>query len=125
MKRFNVLAVISTLLLASCIKGADYMGPESTPSNKASQDKINVNAAKVFGTSFSADQDWSSTKKYTVSVTADAPMADIAKVQILTETPYFNEDARVLNEASAKKWPNSINYFRLPIRIHRASCSMC
>ena len=102
MKRFNVLAVISTLLLASCIKGADYMGPESTPTNKASQDKINVNAAKVFGTSFSADQDWSSTKKYTVSVTADAPMADIAKVQILTEAPYFNEDARVLNEASAK-----------------------
>ena len=102
MKRFNVLAVISTLLLASCIKGADYMGPESTPTNKASQDKINVNAAKVFGTSFSADQDWSSTKKYIVSVTADAPMADIAKVQILTEAPYFNEDARVLNEASAK-----------------------
>ena len=102
MKRFNVLAVISTLLLASCIKGADYMGPESTPTNKASQDKINVNAAKVFGTSFSADQDWSSTKKYTVSVTADAPMADIAKVQILTEAPYFNEDARVLNETSAK-----------------------
>jgi len=102
MKRINVLAVISTLLLASCIKGADYMGPESTPSNKVSQDKINVNAAKVFGTSFSADQDWSSTKKYTVSVTADAPMADITKVQILTEAPYFNEDARVLNEASAK-----------------------
>ena len=102
MKRFIVLAVICTLLLASCIRGADYMGPESTPTNELSQDKINVNAAKVFGTSFSADQDWSSTKKYTVSVTADAPMADIAKVQILTEAPYFNEDARVLNEASAK-----------------------
>ena len=102
MKRFIVLAVICTLLLASCIRGADYMGPESTPTNELSQDKINVNAAKVFGTVFSADQDWSSTKKYTVSVTADAPMADIAKVQILTEAPYFNEDARVLNEASAK-----------------------
>ena len=102
MKRFNVLAVISTVLLASCIKGADYMEPESTPTNKSTQNKINVNVAKVFGTTFSANQDWSSTKKYTVSVTADAPMADIAKVQILTEAPYFNEDARVLNEASAK-----------------------
>ena len=102
MKRFIVLAVICTVLLASCINRADYMGPESTPTNELSQDKINVNAAKVFGTVFSADQDWSSTKKYTVSVTADAPMADIAKVQILTEAPYFNEDARVLNEASAK-----------------------
>ena len=26
-------------------------------------------------------------------------MNDIVKVQILTEAPYFNEDARVLNEA--------------------------
>lgn len=76
------------------------MEPESTPTNKSTQNKINVNVAKVFGTTFSANQDWSSTKKYTVSVTADAPMADIAKVQILTEAPYFNEDARVLNEAS-------------------------
>lgn len=101
MKRFNLLSVISTVLLASCIKGPDYMGPESIPTNKSTQDQINVNAAKVFGTTFSADQDWSSTKKYTVSVTADAPMTDIAKVQILTEAPYFNEDARVLNEASA------------------------
>ena len=70
MKRFNVLAVISTVLLASCIKGADYMEPESTPTNKSTQNKINVNVAKVFGTTFSANQDWSSTKKYTVSVTA-------------------------------------------------------
>ena len=79
------------------------MEPESTPTNKSTQNKINVNVAKVFGTTFSADQDWSSTKKYTVSVTADAPMADIAKVQILTEAPYFNEDARVLNEATTSK----------------------
>jgi len=111
MKRFNVLAVISTVLLASCIKGADYMEPESTPTNKSTQNKINVNVAKVFGTTFSANQDWSSTKKYTVSVTADAPMSDIAKVQILTESPYFNEDARVLNQASVSKGQSiSITY---------------
>ena len=111
MKRFNVLAVISTVLLASCIKGADYMEPESTPTNKSTQNKINVNVAKVFGTTFSANQDWSSTKKYTVSVTANAPMNDIAKVQILTESPYFNEDARVLNEATVSKGQSiSITY---------------
>ena len=65
----------------------------------------------MFGTTFSANQDWSSTKKYTVSVTADAPMDDIAKVQILTEAPYFNEDARVLNEATVSKGQSiSITY---------------
>ena len=87
------------------------MEPESTPTNKSTQNKINVNVAKVFGTTFSANQDWSSTKKYTVSVTANAPMNDIAKVQILTESPYFNEDARVLNEATVSKGQSiSITY---------------
>ena len=87
------------------------MEPESTPTNESTQNKINVNVAKVFGTTFSANQDWSSTKKYTVSVTANAPMNDIAKVQILTESPYFNEDARVLNEATVSKGQSiSITY---------------
>ena len=86
------------------------MGPEPTPTpdptptnNKTTQEEINENTAKVFGTTFSANQDWSSTKKYTVSVTVDAPMSDISKVQILTEAPYLNDNARVLNEASASK----------------------
>ena len=57
----------------------------------------------MFGTTFSPNQDWSSTTKYTVSIAADAPMSDIVKVQILTEAPYLNEDARVLNEATTSK----------------------
>ena len=79
--------------------------PTTDPSSNynANKDDINSNMLKVFGTVFSANQDWSSTKSYTVSVTADAPMADIAKVQILTEAPYLNDNARVLNEASASK----------------------
>ena len=106
------LAVCGILLLTSCVKGFDEVAPEPTPdptptptptNNKATQEEIDANVVKVFGTSFSADQDWSSTKKYTISVTADAPMDDIAKVQILTEAPYFNEDARVLNEAEISK----------------------
>ena len=114
------LAVCGILLLTSCVKGFDEVGPEPTPdptptptptNNKATQEEIDANVVKVFGTTFSADQDWSSTKKYTVSVTADAPMDDIAKVQILTEAPYFNEDARVLNEATVSKGQSvSITY---------------
>ena len=112
MKKIMTLAVCGILLLTSCVKGFDEVGPEPTPdptptptptNNKATQEEIDANVVKVFGTTFSADQDWSSTKKYTISVTADAPMEDIAKVQILTEAPYFNEDARVLNEAEISK----------------------
>ena len=110
MKKIMAFAVCGTLLFASCVKGFDGTEPTPTPdptptptNNKATQEEIDANVAKVFGTTFSANQDWSSTKKYTVSVTADAPMADIAKVQILTEAPYFNEDARVLNETTTSK----------------------
>ena len=110
MKKLMTIAVLSTVLLTSCVKGIDAPEPEPTPtpdptptSNKATQEEIDANVVKVFGTTFSPDQDWSSTTKYSVSVTADAPMADIAKVQILTEAPYFNDDARVLNEATASK----------------------
>lgn len=120
MKKIMTLAVCGILLLTSCVKGFDEVGPEPTPdptptptptNNKATQEEIDANVVKVFGTTFSADQDWSSTKKYTISVTADAPMEDIAKVQILTEAPYFNEDARVLNEATISKGQSvSITY---------------
>ena len=110
MKKLMTLAVLGTALLTSCVKGIDAPEPEPTPtpdptptSNKATQEDIDANVVKVFGTTFSPDQDWSSTTKYSVSVTADAPMADIAKVQILTEAPYFNDDARVLNEATTSK----------------------
>ncbi|ADE81035.1 hypothetical protein PRU_1398 [Xylanibacter ruminicola 23] len=78
--------------------------PEPTPTNnKATQEEIDANVAKVFGTTFSPNQDWSSTTKHTVTIAADAPLSDVAKVQILTEAPYFNDDARVLNEATTSK----------------------
>ena len=109
MKKLFLFAAIG-LVLSSCTKGFDV--PEPTPdptpnptptNNKATQEEIDANVANVFGTTFSPNQDWSSTTKYTISVVADAPMSDIAKVQILTEAPYFNEDAHVLNEATISK----------------------
>jgi hypothetical protein len=108
MKKLFSFAVLALVLLSGCSKGFDMPEPAPTPdptptNNKASQEEIADNAKKVFGTTFSPNQDWSSTKKYTITVTADAPMADVAKVQILTEAPYFNDAARVLNEAPTSK----------------------
>ena len=117
MKKLLSIAVIG-LVLSSCTKGFD--APEPTPdptpeptptNNEVTQAEIDANVANVFGTTFSPNQDWSSTTKHTVTITADAPLSDIAKVQILTESPYFNEDARVLNEATVSKGQSvSITY---------------
>ena len=119
MKKLFAIAVLG-LILSSCVKGVEGVEPEPTPNpeptptptnNKATQEEINANVAKIFGTTFNPNQDWSSTTKHTVTITADAPMSDIAKVQILTEAPYFNEDARVLNEATVSKGQSvSITY---------------
>lgn len=109
MKKLLSIAVIG-LVLSSCTKGFD--APEPTPdptpdptptNNEVTQAEIDANVANVFGTTFSPNQDWSSTTKYTVTIIADAPLSDIAKVQVLTEAPYFNDDARVLNEATTSK----------------------
>jgi len=63
---------------------------------------IAENAAKVLG-EIDPNQDWNSIQNGQVTVTADAPLRDIAKVQILTESPFLNPNARVLAEATAQK----------------------
>lgn len=92
-------AVLGIVLLSSCANGFE----NSEDLTKIIKKQIQANVVQVFGTTFSADQDWSSTTKHEISITADAPLADIAKVQILTEAPYFNENAFVLNEAEASQ----------------------
>ena len=103
MKKLFLLSVIGLMTLSGCVKG--FQGPEDIPpvDTGTSQEDINANVSKVFGTTFSPDQDWNSTTKHTITVVADAPLYDITKVQILTEAPYFNENARVLNEAATSK----------------------
>lgn len=64
--------------------------------------EIKTNAEKIFGT-IDQKQDWNSIISGKVSVTADANLDDIVKVQILTEAPFLNDDAKVLSEAKVKK----------------------
>lgn len=64
--------------------------------------KIIANAEKWFGT-IDPNQDWNSTQKGVVSISADAALANIEKVQILTESPFLNSNACVLAEAEVEK----------------------
>ncbi len=58
------------------------------------------NAAKIFGT-IDPNQNWNCITNGLVTVTADADLENIVKVQILTESPYQNPYAKVLSETAA------------------------
>lgn len=100
MKKILSIAVLSALALGSCTKMPVY---SESDSNYVSQEEIEQNVNEIFGTTFSPDQDWSSISTKSVSIKADANLKDIVKVQILTESPFLNEDATVLNEIKTQK----------------------
>lgn len=74
----------------------------STSSYDANQTAIIENAKSIFG-NIDPQQDWSSINSGNITITADADLDDIVKVQILTESPFGNDEATVLNEADVKK----------------------
>lgn len=90
MKKITILSIASLLIVSSCSQELNYDPTE----------EINENAQNIFGI-IDPNQDWHTYTSGTVSVTADAELDDIAKVQILTESPFFNENAMVLAEADA------------------------
>lgn len=88
MKRITNLAILALLGLSSCTKEFTYDPTQ----------EIQENAENIFGL-IDPNQDWRTTTSGTVTVTANAPLSDITKVQILTESPFFNRNARILAEA--------------------------
>lgn len=73
--------------------------------NEVTKEDIQANMSNIFG-SIDPNQDWNLVNQGTISVIADAPLSDIVKVQLLTESPFLNSDAKVLNEAAAKYGDN-------------------
>lgn len=107
MKKLVFLS-IATIALVSCTHDFGYNDSYIDPStlqdkdpSEVTQEDVQANVASIFGT-IDPNQDWNLLSKGSVSVTADAPLENIVKVQLLTESPFFNEDARVLNEAAVK-----------------------
>jgi hypothetical protein len=60
--------------------------------------RLKNNAENVFGI-IDPNQYWRTVTSGTVTITANADLDDIAKVQILTESPFFNDQAKILAEA--------------------------
>ena len=101
-----LLSLAGVLFLYSCGKETDLYEPDkvkpvvNTPSTPSTP---STSTAAQFPGTIDANQDWCPVTCSSVSITADAELSDIVKVQILTESPFFNPDSKVLNEIEARK----------------------
>ena len=111
MKKIFQLTMIGALAFASCtsIDFEDQNGVKH-----ASKQEIKENAEAVLGITLDPNHDWKNTTNKTVTVTANANLDDIVKVQILTESPLFNEEAYVLSEAAVNKGQTVTLSFEMP-----------
>ena len=91
--------VLSAIAIAFTLCGCTSHDEGNDEYNNA---LIKENAQKVFG-NIDPAQDWNSIKQGSVTITADANLDNIEKVQILTESPFGNKDAAILNEAKVEK----------------------
>ena len=89
---FSLIAIL-TQSLSSCSKQTDLYDEAAV---------AQVNAVKLLGP-IDERHDWSTIAQGSVTINANADLDDIVKVQILSESPFFNDDAKVLNEANVKK----------------------
>ncbi|MBQ8155644.1 MAG: DUF4842 domain-containing protein [Prevotella sp.] len=92
MKKLFILTILGSLALSSC-SDFDFDGAQAQ--------QIKENAEEIFGI-IDPNQDWRCIESGSITVTADAPLNNITKVQILTESPFFNDQAQILAEAEAK-----------------------
>lgn len=102
-----LLGIVCAIVLFSCKspyeefqKAVEQQAKEEVANT--TQDDIDANVAKIFG-SIDPAHTWNSISHGTVTIVVDADLDDIVKVQILTESPFYNEDSKVLNEVNATK----------------------
>jgi hypothetical protein len=98
MKKRTVLLLAVAVTLAGCSKYGDEF--DEYMQEQEIQGTID-NATKIFG-EIDPNQDWNSVNSGSITVTANANLNDIVKVQVLTESPFFNSEAKVLCEAPAR-----------------------
>jgi hypothetical protein len=120
MKKILSIAVLSALALGSCTKMPEYV--EVNP-NQPTEEEIRKNNESIFGT-IDPNQDWNMFSSGSITILADAPLDNVAKVQVLTESPFFNDNARVLSEAKANKGDEVTLVFDAPYDLTRliAAC---
>ncbi len=95
MKKF-VLFSICALAIASCSKDKDlYDGDEVTKS------QIQENVRNILGDDFDTSQGYDMLQTGEVTITANIADFTVSGVQVLTDNPFVNKDAKVLAKAAA------------------------
>ena len=91
------LFLLSAAILASCGKSYEL---NDTQFNEES---IRVNTEKQLGITIDPEQTWADITNGSITIKADADLEDIVKVQILTESPFGNDEAAILNSVDCQK----------------------
>ena len=118
MKCKYLFILISAITLVSC--GMDHDAINQT----IYEESVKYNAEQKLGVTIDPEHTWSAIHTGFVTINADAPLTDIVKVQILTESPIMNEDARTLTEAQVMKGQNVTLTYDAPAEYERliAAC---
>ena len=91
------LFLLSAAILVSCGKSYEL---NDTQFNEES---IRVNTEKQLGITIDPEQTWADITNGSITIKADADLEDIVKVQILTESPFGNDEAAILNSVDCQK----------------------
>lgn len=91
------LFLLSAAILVSCGKSYEL---NDTQFNEES---IRVNTEKQLGITIDPEQTWVDILNGNITIKADADLEDIVKVQILTESPFGNDEAAILNSVDCQK----------------------
>lgn len=95
MKFKNLFLFAAIAIVASCGKyefDATQVNPEIATQQAQNQLGIDIDP----------NQNWKPIRNGSVTITANADLENIVRVEVLTETPFSNEDAMVLNSVECK-----------------------
>ena len=113
--KLSIFAVLSALILTGCSKEKDlYQGTQSS----VSQEEIDQNVERVFGTTFDPSHDWNATKSGSVNISVNSDK--IEKVLLMAFTEEVNEEGErvtslsVLNEADVNGQSSIQLYYDAP-----------
>lgn len=90
MKFKNLFLFAAIAIVASC-------GKYEFDASQVNQEVTNQNAKNQLGVEIDPNQNWRPIRQGSVTITANADLENIVKVQVLTESPFSNEDAMVLS----------------------------
>jgi hypothetical protein len=90
MKFKNLFLFAAVAIVASC-------GKYQFDATEVNKEVTSQNAKNQLGVDIDPNQDWKPIRQGSVTITANAPLENIVKVQVLTESPFYNEDALVLS----------------------------